>query len=62
MFLKLPNGNLLNLDHVTDILFNEQKKTATLMGYGINLVADSPEAFKYFTGEGFLKDAKIVKL
>ena len=47
MYLKLSNGNLLNLDLVTDVIFNEMTETATLQGYGINL-HQSGDAYRYF--------------
>jgi hypothetical protein len=48
MYLQLPNGNLLNLDLVTDVIFHELDKSATLMGYGVVLAANSKAAFRYF--------------
>ena len=59
MYLKLSNGNLLNLDLVTDVIFHELDKSATLMGYGVVLSANNKDAFKYFRS---LPDDKFVKV
>ncbi len=47
MFIKLSNGNLLNLDLVSDVIFDHLRKQVTLQGYGINMHV-STEAYDYF--------------
>lgn len=49
MYLKLSNGNLLNLDLVSDVILDHLRKQATLQGYGINMHV-SAEAYDYFMG------------
>jgi hypothetical protein len=60
MFLKLKNGNLINLDLVSDVILHETRKTVTLMGYQLVLATESREAYEYYYGKN--AQAKIVEV
>lgn len=49
MYLQLHNG-LLNLDLISEVIFHEMNKTATLKGDGVIVISDSKLAYRYFKG------------
>ncbi len=52
MFIKVENGDAINLDEVTSVTFHERGKVANLYSCGVLIAADSAVAYDYFRNEG----------